>query len=101
MGYARPKPEHLADKLRQIRDALGISQSDLHRLLGVDDFIPFRKISDYELGKREPPLVVLLEYARVAGIHMEALVSDKLELPRKLPGDVKQETINRKYARKS
>lgn len=97
----RYKPERLAEKLKQIRDALGLSQSEMHSRLGVGDFIPFKKISDYELGKREPPLNVLLQYARVAGVHMEALVDDDLELPERLPGPVKYAVITRGYASRS
>ncbi len=82
----RPRPAHLANKLRQIRQVLGLSQSELVRRLNED--MHYGRISEYELGKREPPLRVLLAYARVAGIHMEDLVDDNLVLPAKLPGDV-------------
>lgn len=58
MGSARPKPERLAEKLLQIRNCLGLSQTEIHRLLGVDDLIPYTRVSDYELGKNEPPLMV-------------------------------------------
>ena len=98
MGYARPKPERLAEKLRQIRLALGLSQPEMHKRLGVEDRIAYTRISEYELGKREPLLTVLLQYARVAGVHMEALVDDELSLPDRLPGDVEHEAIKRKYA---
>ena len=33
------------------------------------------------LGKREPPLMVLLAYARLADVSMECLVDDKMRLP--------------------
>ncbi|HEX2271352.1 MAG TPA: helix-turn-helix transcriptional regulator [Pyrinomonadaceae bacterium] len=82
----RPRPAHLANKLRQIRHVLGLSQSELVKQLNEN--MHYGRISEYELGKREPPLRVLLAYARVAGIHMEDLVDDNLELPAKLPGDV-------------
>lgn len=97
MGYARPKPKRLAEKLRQIRLALGLSQPEMHRRLGVGDRIAYPRISEYETGKREPLLTVLLQYARVAGVHMEALVDDELDLPERLPGDAEHETIKRKY----
>jgi hypothetical protein len=35
-----------------------------------------------------------LEYARVAGVHLEAIVDDRLDLPTKLPGTVKYEPRN-------
>src|SRR3712207_199917 len=98
MGYARPRPKRLAEKLLQIRNSLGLSQTELWKQLGVEDEIPYKRISKYELDENEPPLLVLLQYARLAGVHMEALVDDGLELPEKLPGDVKQEGIRRKYA---
>ena len=98
MGSARPKPERLAEKLLQIRVTLGLSQQQLYRLLGVEDFIEYNEISKFELGKREPFLQILLQYARVAGVHTEALIDDGLDLPAKLPGDVLHEEIKRKYA---
>lgn len=53
-----------------------------------DEVMYYGRISDYELGKREPALWVLLAYARVAGIHLEDIVDDSIALPEKLPGDV-------------
>ena len=82
----RRRSTQLADKLRQIRHVLGLSQSELVRQM--DENMHYNRISEYELGKREPPLRVLLAYARVAGIHMEHLVDDNLALPAQLPGDV-------------
>ena len=98
MGYARPRPKRLAEKLLQIRNALGLSQTEMWRRLGVEDDIPYKRISKYELDQNEPPLSVLLQYARVAGIHMEALVDDELDLPDKLPGTTQHESIKRQYA---
>ena len=97
MGYARPRPKRLAEKLLQIRNALGLSQTDLWRRLGVEDEISHKLISKYELDQNEPPLKVLLQYARVAGVHTEALIDDNLDLPDKLPGDVRHDEIKRKY----
>jgi transcriptional regulator with XRE-family HTH domain len=98
MGNARRRPERLAEKLLQIRTALGLSQSDLWRRLNVEDEIPFKRVSDFELDKAEPTLMVLLQYSRVAGVHTEVLIDDDLNLPDKLPGDVQHEAIKRKYA---
>ena len=94
MGHARRRPERLAEKLLKIRNTLGLSQTELHKSLGVEEDIPYTRISDYELGKNEPTLIVLLEYARVAGVHLEAIVDDRLDLPTKLPGTVKYEPRN-------
>jgi transcriptional regulator with XRE-family HTH domain len=94
---ARPKPKRLADKLLQIRSALGMSQSEIFRHLDIEEFSEVKRISDYETGKSEPPLLVLLQYARTAGVHMEALVDDELDLPEKLPASTNHQEIRRKY----
>ena len=96
MGSARPKPERLAEKLRQIRLALGLSQSEMHKLLGVEDSIAFKRISDYELGKNEPPLMILLQYARAANVILDVLADDALDLPERLPTPKKHEGIRRR-----
>jgi transcriptional regulator with XRE-family HTH domain len=98
MGYARPRPKHLAEKLLKIRNALGLSQAELWKRLGVEDEIPFKRISKYELDQNEPPLIVLLQYARVAGVHTEVLIDDDLDLPEKLPGTTNHTEIKRKFA---
>ncbi|HEY9405063.1 MAG TPA: helix-turn-helix transcriptional regulator [Pyrinomonadaceae bacterium] len=82
---ARIKPKHLAGKLRRIRLALGLSQSDMLKRLGYAGVIKYHRISNYELGTGEPPLPVLLEYARLAGVSTDVLIDDKLNLPDKIP----------------
>ena len=81
----RIKPERLAEKLRQIRLTLGLSQAEMWRLLEAEDLIVSKQISAYEVGKREPPLLILLQYARVANISTDVLIDDDLDLPAKLP----------------
>ena len=98
MGNARPRPKRLAEKLRQIRISLGLSQPKMHRRLEAEDEIDYTTISKYELDKNEPPLEILLRYARLAGVHMEDIVDDELDLPAKLPGDVRYKGIKRKSA---
>ena len=44
-------------------------------------------ISEYESGKREPPLAVLLAYAKAAGVPVEVLINDDYDLPARLPAD--------------
>jgi transcriptional regulator with XRE-family HTH domain len=90
MGTAsRPKPERLAEKLLQIRLLLGLSQNELIRRLGFEDKIFQGTLSAYERGVREPPLPVLLNYARAAGVCVDTLIDDELELPTKLPSKPK------------
>src|SRR5205085_1305225 len=96
----RPKPNRLAEKLLTIRNALGLSQAEMLRRLGAEDFVSYHRISEYETEKREPPLMILLSYARVAGVHMEDIVDDELDLPDKLPGHVRYVGIKHKPAKK-
>jgi transcriptional regulator with XRE-family HTH domain len=41
-------------------------------------------ISEFERGLREPSLLALLEYARLAGVSTDVLIDDEIELPKKL-----------------
>ena len=86
---ARRKPERLAEKLARIREALGVSQSEMLRRLEVEDQIDYTAISKYELGRNEPSLIILLQYARVANVSTDVLIDDKLDLPAKLPAKPK------------
>ena len=90
MGTARrPKPKRLAQKLKQIRVALNLSQNELIKRLGFEMELVQGTISTYELGKREPSLPLLLKYAQIAGICVDVLIDDNLNLPAKLPSKQK------------
>ena len=86
---ARPKPRRLAEKLLQIRLTLDLSQDGMLKRLELDESHFRSAISGYELGTREPPLPVLLKYARVSGVCLDVLVDDELDLPAKLPAKPK------------
>lgn len=85
MGRAsRQKPSRLPEKLRQIRDVLGLSQDGILirlKLEGIDR----STISAYELGLKEPPLPILLAYSRLVNIYLDVLADDNLDLPDELP----------------
>lgn len=89
--YHRKKPARLAEKLFQIRTALGLSQNEMIRHLGLADELTQSRISGYELGTREPSLPTLLLYARAAGVCVAILIDDELGLPRRLPISPKHE----------
>ena len=93
---SREKPSRLAEKLIQIRSALGLSQDGMIRRMGVSEKITREDISKYERGLREPSLLVLWEYARASGVWLDVLVDDELELPLNLPANPKSEGIRRK-----
>lgn len=95
MGYSRLKPERLGEKLRQIRLSLGLSQAEMLRRLEAEDLIAYNQISGYETGAREPALIILLRYAHAAGVHVEDIIDDDLDLPDKLPGTVRYKGIKR------
>jgi len=76
----------LAEKLLQIRQSLGLSQPEIVKRMGIAAMIHYTNISKYELDRNEPPLVILLAYAKLAQVHLEVIVDDNVDLPRKLPG---------------
>lgn len=87
MGQApRPRPKRLALKLRQLRKLLDLTQEQLATSLDHIESAPQPgHISEFEQGRREPSLLFLLGITRLAGISMELLVDDDLELPKSLP----------------
>jgi transcriptional regulator with XRE-family HTH domain len=97
MGKAkRARPARLAEKLVTVRNSLGLSQNEMLNRLGLADEFGRNYISAFELGMREPPLPVLLKYAQLAGVWIDVLVDDDLELPKNLPAHPKSEGIRRK-----
>lgn len=97
-SVSRQRPKFLAQKLRMIRKTIdgGLSQEEMVSRLGLTGEINRTYISRYEAGVLEPPLGVLLRYAEVAGLHLEALADDDLLLPDKIPCVPKSEGIRRK-----
>jgi transcriptional regulator with XRE-family HTH domain len=79
MGNRRPKPERLAAKLLEIREHLGMSQTKLAKL--IDPAMAYHRLSEYESGRREPNLMLILQYARAANVPVENLIDDNLDLP--------------------
>jgi hypothetical protein len=57
--------------------------------LGLKEKLMRAAVSGYELGTIEPPLTVILEYARAAGVCTDVLIDDRLDLPTKLPAKPK------------
>jgi len=79
---ARYRPQRLAKKLRQIRQSLGLSQTQLAKALNLE--LSCARLSEYESGAREPSLLTLLAYAYLIGIHVDNLIDDSLELPARM-----------------
>lgn len=81
----------MGEKLLEIRLQLGLSQGDMMRRLGEDE-AKRDYVSKYERGVMDPPLVVLLDYARIMsttgrGEFLEVLIDDSQDLPSKIPAD--------------
>ncbi|MDQ3743646.1 MAG: helix-turn-helix domain-containing protein [Acidobacteriota bacterium] len=80
----RERPARLGEKLAEIRRKLGLSQNGMLRYLGLGDKLTREEISAYERGVREPTLLTLLKYARAAGIYIDVLIDDEVNLPAKI-----------------
>lgn len=92
---SRTRLRRLPEKLLLIRSELGLSQNEMLVRLGFAEELFRSNISQYELGRREPPLPVLLEYARTANVLLEVLVDDDLDMPKELPSPNRHEGIRR------
>ena len=99
---ARQRPRRLSEKLVHIRTALGLSQNEMVRRLGMEGQLLREDISRFERGVGgEPPLDLLLRFARAIsttgrGEFLEALIDDEIDLPEKLPADPQSHVIRRK-----
>ena len=77
----RVKPDRMAEKLRAIRINRGLTAESLIEQLNCPKATLYRAtITEFENGKREPPSLVLLAYARLANIAVEVLIDDELDL---------------------
>lgn len=95
---SREKPARLAGKLVQIRNSLGLSQDGIIRHMGLTGRHSRDDISKYERGLREPLLLTLLKYAEAAGVWVDVLINDDLDLPEELPCSPRHEGVRRKAA---
>lgn len=86
---AREKPIRLPEKLFKIRNILGLSQNQMLEELGMSDKVFRSAISGFELGTREPTLIILLKYARLTNLCLDYLIDDALDIPENLPDKVK------------
>ncbi len=82
MGQTRrPQPRRLASKLKAIRTKLNLSQEQMaERLTTRRAPVYPGHVSEFERRKREPSLIVLLQYARSGGVSVEALIDDALDV---------------------
>jgi transcriptional regulator with XRE-family HTH domain len=92
MGQNKPLkyiPKRLGAKLRQIREAIGLTQEEMLKLLDLPPVISQTTISAYERNAKLPPFFVLARYGDVANVWIDVLVRDSLDLPNRLPSPTK------------
>lgn len=77
----RVRPERLGEKLRLIRESLGLTLEQMVEKLDYKESKLYpQNISGFEKSEREPNLLILLAYARLAGISTDVLIDDNLDL---------------------
>ena len=97
----RERPRLLGEKMRQIRETLGLSQNEMLRQLGLDEEFTREELSAYERGVREPPSKVLLKYSAVARVWVNVLIDDDLNLPSLLPAKAMHGGVRRARTKSS
>jgi transcriptional regulator with XRE-family HTH domain len=83
----RGQPGRLSAKLLAIRERLGLTQQALAGLLRAyapDEFVDASYVSQYEKGRREPSLLILLAYSQLTGLSVNVLIDDRMELPSRI-----------------
>lgn len=76
-------PLRLAEKLKRIRADYGLTQGKMLLIINPteSDEGNRARVSQYETGIRVPSLVETYNYARFAGVTVETLLNDSLDLP--------------------
>jgi transcriptional regulator with XRE-family HTH domain len=99
--YPRQKQKRVGEKLRQIREVLGLSQSDIVREFDLPENYQRGMISNYENDHREPPLFILLSYAKLSGVCLDEIVDDEVDLPKVLPVKGRHHNLRKSTGSKS
>lgn len=77
----RVRPKKLGEKLKSIREHLGLTQEQMvEKLTHPESKLHSQNISGFEKNEREPNLIILLAYARLAEISTDNLIDDDLEI---------------------
>ena len=71
---------NLSNKLKIIRKHLGYTQEEMAAAVGKEGISRRARVHEWEKGLREPALLCLVAYARLAGISTDDLLDDDVEL---------------------
>ena len=79
----RSYPQRLGEKLKRIRQNGGLSQGKMLLIVNPDERTAHNRarVSQYERMKRVPSLIETHNYAQYAGVPVEVLIDDALDLP--------------------
>lgn len=69
----------LPKKLIAVRRKLGLTQTQMAKRIGLQ--VSPAHVEEFESGFTEPDLNILLVYSEIAGVHLEVLINDNVELP--------------------
>lgn len=84
----RTQPKRLKEKLRAIRSRMDMTLAEIAESLkkhAPNEFVDASYISQYEKGKREPSLLILLAYSKLTGVSTDRLIDDEKNLPTIFP----------------
>ena len=78
----RIRPKRLGQKLEQIRVSLGLDRTEIIEKLGYKETKLYpQNIWSFEKSEREPNLLIILAYGRLAGLSTDLLLDDNLDVP--------------------
>jgi transcriptional regulator with XRE-family HTH domain len=90
----------MGSKLLRIRKELDLTQEEMARRLNLKETPVYpTHISEFEHATREPSLLVLLRYARLAGVSTDVLIDDALDLPDHIPSILEVDGVMKRERR--
>ncbi|WP_066091552.1 helix-turn-helix domain-containing protein [Xanthomonas massiliensis] len=82
-------------RLREAREAYGISQRNLGIKAGLDDFVASARVNRYETGVHQPDLQTLQRLAEVLDLPLAYFYAEDDELARLISGFKRQDKHKR------
>lgn len=73
-------PKRLGEKLKAIREHRRWTLDEMAEAVGRKSVSRRARVYEWETGARQPDLLTLLAYARLAGVSTDVLIDDNLDL---------------------